>query len=64
VSAQKTAVVCLIVFVALVTNSLVSLIASTRTAVLVGRHSVSVDVCIGAKEGDSCALLVSVQRSR
>ena len=62
VSSQKTAFVCLLVFVAFLANGLVQLMSRTRAAVVIGQRGVSVALCVGAQRSDSCAVVVSVER--
>jgi uncharacterized membrane protein YidH (DUF202 family) len=62
-SAQKTALVCLVFVIAILVHDLAQLTTKTRAAILLTQHSLSVTLCLGAQQ-DACALVVSVDRTR
>jgi cell division protein FtsX len=64
VSAQKTALVCLIVFAAFLANGLMELMEKTRTVVSVSSDHVQVSVCMRIDTAERCTLAVEVDTAR
>lgn len=63
-SAQKTALVCLMVFAAFLANGLVELAGRARAVVLVSGDRVHVSVCMRAEAQESCTLSLDVEKGR
>lgn len=63
-SAQKTALVCLVLFTAFVANGVVELMARTRAVVSVSGDRVEVSVCVRGDAAESCAIALEVESSR
>lgn len=63
-SAQKTALVCLMMFAVFLANGLIDLVGRTRAVVSVSSDHVQVSICMRADEQENCTLALEVERGR
>jgi hypothetical protein len=59
-SAQKTALVCLILLVVLLGHAAVQLLPQSSAAVIVRQHHVEVSICVMSERNESCTLALKV----
>ena len=63
-SAQKTALVCLLVFAAFLANGVVELMARMRAVVSVSSDRVEMSVCVRSETTERCAFALQVETRR
>ena len=63
-SAQKAALVCLIVFVATLGSTFVQLLPRSKAVVIMRQHRLEVNICLGAGRDESCTLALKLYQQR
>jgi hypothetical protein len=63
-SAQKTALVCLILLLTLLGQAAVQLLPRSSAVLVVRQNRVQVNICLGSRQDDSCTLALKLYQRR